>query len=154
SLLQVARRLDSHPFGSPDAVEVQPDGLANPVGTERGWRRSIYVRQRRKEIPTLLDNFDFPQMTPNCIERFASTVASQALTLMNDALTHRRAAAFARRVMAEAGSDRASQVERIYLIALSRPPTREERTIGLQGISQLMEAWRKQGGMGREAAAR
>src|SRR5262249_51547474 len=101
SLLQVARRLDSHPFGSPDAVEVQPDGLANPVGTERGWRRSIYVRQRRKEIPTLLDNFDFPQMTPNCIERFASTVASQALTPMNDALTHRLAAAFARRVMAE-----------------------------------------------------
>jgi hypothetical protein len=153
SLLQVAGRLLATPFGMPDAVLVQPDGLVTPAGTPHGWRRSIYVLQRRKEIPTLLDNFDFPQMTPNCIERFPSTVSSQALTLMNDGWIHRLADAFARRVRKEAGADPARQVERVYLIALSRPPTPQERAIGLQALARLTEAWRKNRRPGQEAPA-
>jgi mono/diheme cytochrome c family protein len=153
SLLQVAGRLLATPFGMPDAVQVQPDGLVTPAGTAHGWRRSIYVLQRRKEIPTLLENFDFPQMTPNCIERFPSTVSSQALTLMNDAWIHRLAAAFARRVRKEGGTDPARQIERVYLIALSRPPTSQERAIGLQALARLTEAWRKTGRTGQEAPA-
>ena len=84
-----------------EAVEVRPDGLATPVGTERGWRRSLYVLQRRKELPTLLESFDFPQMTPNCIERVHTTVASQALNLMNDTWVRQLAGAFARRVASD-----------------------------------------------------
>ena len=77
TLLAVAGRLDETAFGPADAVEARPDGTFAAVGTVKGWRRSIYVRQRRTEIPTLLEDFDLPAMNPNCIERPMSTVAPQ-----------------------------------------------------------------------------
>jgi hypothetical protein len=125
ALLQVGARLDPRLFDPPAPVEVRPDGLVTPMGTERGWRRSIYVPQRRKEVPTLLESLDFPQMTPNCIKRTHTTVASQALHMMNDALVQQLAGAFARRVAKEAGADPTRRIERAYWIALSRPPTTE-----------------------------
>jgi hypothetical protein len=143
SLLQVAGQLDRHPFGMPDAVQVLPDGLVTPAGTEHGWRRSIYVLQRRKEIPTLLESFDYPLMAPNCVERFPSVVASQALTMLNDALIHHLAAAFAQRVSQEACADPARRVDRVYWVALNRPPTSAERAMGSQALVQLTTAWGK-----------
>ena len=80
NLLAVGSRLDPRAFDAPDPVDVRPDGLVTPLGL----RRSVYVLQRRKDVPTLLENFDFPQMTPNCIERTHTTVPLQALNLMND----------------------------------------------------------------------
>jgi cytochrome c553 len=145
TLLQVARRLDPRPLDPPDGVAVRPDGLVTPVGTERGWRRSIYVLQRRKELPTLLESFDFPQMTPNCIGRVQTTVASQALNLMNDALVRQLAGALADRLAREAGADPSGRVERVYRIALSRPPTTEERTVGVRALAELTRAWAKVG---------
>jgi hypothetical protein len=149
ALLQVALRLDTRSLDPPDPVEVRPDGLVTPIGTERGWRRSIYVLQRRKELPTLLESLDFPQMTPNSIERVQTTVASQALNLMNDALVRELAGAFACRVAKEAGNDPARRIERAYWIALSRPPTPEERTVGVGALAELTQAWAKQSRPGR-----
>jgi hypothetical protein len=124
---------------------VRDDGLVTPLGTERGRRRSVYVLQRRKEVPTLLESFDLPQMTPNCVERTHTTVALQALNMMNDALVRESAGAFARRVAGEAGADPAGRVERAYRIALSRPPTKEERDIGLRALEELTREWAKHG---------
>ena len=76
-----------------------------PIGTERGWRRLIYVKQMRKQLPTHLENFDFPQMNPNCIERRDSTVAPQALHLMNNGMVGQLAEHFAERVAREAGAE-------------------------------------------------
>src|SRR5262249_18360043 len=141
ALLQVGNRLDLRPFGAPDPVDVRPDGLVIPIGTERGWRRSVYVLQRRKELPTLLENFDFPQMTLNCVERTHTTVALQALNLMNDSLVRELADAFACRVAREAGAEASQRIERAYWIALSRPPTPQERGIGLRILAEMTEAW-------------
>jgi cytochrome c553 len=141
ALLQVGDRLDRRPFDAPDPVDVRPDGLVTPMGTERGWRRSVYVLQRRKELPTLLETFDFPQMTLNCVERPHTTVALQALNLMNDSLVRELAGAFARRVAREAGAEPAHRIERAYWIALSRPPTPEERGIGLRALAEMTQAW-------------
>ncbi len=109
TLLMVAGRLDENRFGPADAVQVRPDGLVTPSGTPRGWRRLIYVQQFRKQIPTNLEVFDFPQMNPNCIERRDSTVAPQALYLMNNSMVRELAEQFARRVQAEAGPNRAKE---------------------------------------------
>jgi cytochrome c553 len=141
TLLQAADRLDPRAFDPPDPVDVQPDGLVTPTGTDRGWRRSIYVLQRRKDLPTLLESFDFPQMVPNCTQRTQTTVASQALNLMNDGLVQSLAGAFARRVAREAGPDPAARIERAWWIALSRPPSAEERDISLRGLAELTAAW-------------
>ena len=63
-------------------------GRAGDAGRRRneGWRRSIYVLQRRKELPTLLESFRLPADGPEL--RRAGAVRpwpSQALHLMNDA---------------------------------------------------------------------
>lgn len=126
SMLLVAGKLDETPFGRPDRVTVRSDGLVTPKGTDRGWRRLIYVQQARKSIPTHLESFDYPQMNPNCLERRDSIVPTQALYLMNDGLVYQLAEQFARRVQKEAGQDPASQIDRAFRIALSRPPTAEE----------------------------
>jgi mono/diheme cytochrome c family protein len=143
TLLQVGDQLDRRPFDPPDPIEARPDGLVTPRGTERGWRRSVYVLQRRKELPSLWESFDFPAMGPNCIERAHTTVASQALNLLNDGLVRQLAGAFARRVAREAGADPSGRIERAYRIALSRPPTPDERTIGLRALAELTRSWAK-----------
>ena len=143
TLLLVAGRLDESRFGPADAVQTRPDGLVTPIGTASGWRRIIYVAQTRKQIPTHLENFDYPQMNPNCVERRDSTVAPQALHLFNNGLVHQLAEQFARRVSLEAGTDPSKRIEWIYLISLSRPPTDVEKKLGLEALEKLTDQWDK-----------
>jgi hypothetical protein len=143
TLLLVAGRLDETPFGPPDPVEVRGDGLVTPARTARGWRRSVYVTQQRKQLPTLLETFDLPQMNPSCLERRDSTVAPQALHLMNDGRVQELAGCFAERVAREAGADPARQVEWVYRSALGRPPTTEEKGIGTEALCRFTAEWVK-----------
>ena len=135
-------------------MKARADGLVSPVGTEAGWRRSIYVSQTRKQVVTLLEDFDLPQMNPNCSERRDSTVAPQALHLMNNAMIQTLAESFARRVEAESGDDPARQVDRASWIAFGRPPSDEERAVGLEALARLTEGWRSQPAGAGEPAAR
>jgi hypothetical protein len=151
AMLLVAGRLDETRFGPADPVRVRPDGLATPAATERGWRRLVYVQQLRKKIPTHLETFDFPQMNPNCVERRDSTVAPQALHLMNNGMVEQLAAAFAARVRSEAGTDPGRQVETTYLIALSRRPSREEKKLGVESLRKFSGEWAAAGTIDREA---
>lgn len=144
TFLQVAGRLEETPFGPGDAVQVRPDGLVTPAGTTRGWRRLIYVRQTRKQVPTHLENFDFPAMNPNCIERRDSTVAPQALYLMNNSMIDKLAEGFAQRVRREAGADLAHQIQRVYWIALGRRATPEEEKTGMDAMRKLVDTWSEQ----------
>jgi hypothetical protein len=143
TLLLVAGRLDQTRYGPADAVRSRPDGLVTPVGTARGWRRLIYVQQTRKQMATHLENFDFPQMNPNCIERRESTVAPQALYLMNNGMIEELAADFAQRVRQEAGASVPDQVQRIYGLALSRSPSEEEERLGRNALQTFADQWAK-----------
>jgi len=137
TMLLIAGRLDETRYGVPAPVQVRGDGLVTPVATGKGWRRSIYVQQRRSTIPTMLDNFDFPAMTPNCVDRVDSTVATQALHMMNNGMVDDLADSFAKRVAQEAGDDPKQQVEKLYWMALSRPPDDEERKLSLESLAKL-----------------
>jgi hypothetical protein len=143
TVLSVAGRLNETQYGPPDALEVRGDGLVTPAGSARGWRRMIYVQLQRKIVATHLENFDFPQMNPNCVERRDSTVAPQALHLMNNGMVQRLAEDFARRVRDQAGADSGGQVEWVYLIALSRVPTEEEKQLGQTTLARLIKQWQK-----------
>jgi hypothetical protein len=144
SLLLVAGRLDESRFGPADQVQVRRDGLVTPTGTAKGWRRLIYVQQTRKQLATHLETFDFPQMNPNCIERRDSTVAPQALHMLNNAMIEQLAADFAKRVRREAGNDLGRQIAAVYLIALSRAPTSDEKKIGREALNKLADEWARQ----------
>ena len=141
TVLKVAGRLDETPFGPPDKVDVRADGLVTAVGNSRGWRRSIHVQQRRKEIPSILEAFDLPQMNPNCLARPNSIVATQALHLMNNGMIHQLAESLAERLLREVGPNPPDQIKRLYLIAFSRPATAEEVQTTLEALTRLTSKW-------------
>jgi mono/diheme cytochrome c family protein len=141
SLLAAAGRLDTTPFGPPDPVDVGGDGLVTARGTGSGGRRSIYVLHRRTKLPTILDNFDSPQMGPNCIERGESIVAPQALHLLNNAAVHELAGHFAARVAQEAGADRDAQIVRVHQLALGTTPGADELPVAREALEQMTRRW-------------
>ena len=134
TMLLVSGRLDETPFGVPGPVEVRDDGLVTQIETPKGFRRSIYVRQRRTQLATVLDNFDLPPMNPNCSERTESTVSLQALYLLNNGLVHRLADLTASRIKAEAGNDVNKQIDTLYWRALSREPGEDEKRAALEAL--------------------
>ena len=140
SLLVLAGRLDTQPSGPPDGVQVRGDGLVTSQPSDRGYRRTIFVQQRRKEIPTVLEVFDLPQMSPNCIERPNSTVAPQALFLQNNGLVRELAASFAERVLAESET-RAGRIDVAFRWAYGRPATPEELDQSLAAVEGLAGRW-------------
>jgi len=140
TLLLISGRLDETPFGYPDRVNVRADGLVTAEGTENGWRRSIYVEHNRKQNMTILECFDLPRPTPNCLERKQSTVAPQALHLLNNQTIDKLTLSFADRVTHEAGADLAEQIQKCYDLALSRPPAPAEEKLALQALGQLRQA--------------
>jgi mono/diheme cytochrome c family protein len=139
SLLAVSGRLERRLFGSP--VPVMPDGtgqivlgvdLRDGAGYINGqpvllgndlYRRSIYVQVRRSMPLAVLETFDAPGTSPNCERRTFSTVAPQALLLMNSEFMVETATRFARRIRQEAGSEPNAQVERAWRLAYGRSPT-------------------------------
>lgn len=141
SLLAVSGKLDDTPFGPPADVDVRGDGLVTVKRPDGGGRRSIYVLHRRTKLPTILESFDSPQMGPNCVERGESIVAPQALHMLNNATVHDLAAHFARRVLAEAGADQDSQLNRIHQLAFGMIPSDDVRTLAHQTLAEFTRQW-------------
>lgn len=143
TMLMVAGKLDDSVSGPPVKLAVQADGLATPMGTQRGYRRLIYVQQQRKIVATHLENFDYPQMNPNCLERRDSLVAPQALYMLNNKMVYELAESFAQRIENEVGDEVSGQIDRAHLIALCRTPGDEERKLSSAALERLREQWSK-----------
>ena len=125
----------------PDEIDVKPDGEVVAKDAAEGQRRSIYVQQRRSKPVTMLEAFDAPQLKPNCLRRSNSTVASQALQMMNSEILRTSSRYMAGRVIDAVGEDPAAQVDRLYVTALGRPPSLEERTDGVFTLTEMTKAW-------------
>ncbi len=145
SLHFVSGQLDLAIGGPPDSVSVDRDGLVSIVPTENGtWRRSVYLQYRRTEIPTMMDTFDYPEMGPNCLIRSVSTVSPQSLMLMNNDHIRQLAADFAQRVekLVAGSPELDATVDAVYQLALSRSPSANERTLGIEALRNLEAAWK------------
>jgi hypothetical protein len=94
-------------------------------------RRSLYVFVRRNLRYPFFEAFDRPDTNASCPKRPVTTIAPQALSLLNSELSTKTARALAGRAEREAASrslalaDPAhsdARIERAYRIALGRPP--------------------------------
>ena len=141
TVLKVSQRLDPEPFGPPDEIEVKADGEVIAKDSARGQRRSIFIQQRRSKPVTMLEVFDAPQLKPNCLRRTQSTVASQALQMMNSELLRTNSRYMAGRIIDQAGEDPVAQVQHAYLTALGRPPTGDERDDAVFTLNEMTKAW-------------
>ncbi|MEZ6153943.1 MAG: PSD1 and planctomycete cytochrome C domain-containing protein [Pirellulaceae bacterium] len=101
----------------------------DPLPSQRN-RRSLYAEKIRGLRDPFLESFNQPSPDKACEMRETSTVAPQALTLVNSVETRDRALAFAVRLLSEKGSD-AQIVSRAFEIALSRAATPTEVEICL-----------------------
>ncbi len=153
ALLDLAGRLNLAQFGPADPVNLAGDGLVTSVARAGVWRRSIYVLKRRTQRLTILDNFDRPRMSPNCVERSESTVAPQALHLMNNRMVHELSLATAERLLATAPDDRQQQVRQLYLMAMGRPPLPSEEHAALEALDALAHKWKEHSAGDKQVAA-
>jgi hypothetical protein len=110
-------------------------------------RRSVYAPVFRNALPEIFEAFDFPSPSLVTGQRSASTTATQALFLMNHPFVRERAAAAARRLLAEPLDDGAARIDRAYRRALGRPPTAAECALALRhvhsahGVGDAEAAW-------------
>ena len=93
---------------------------------EENGRRTIYVFQRRSLTMPLVDVFDGAPMSQSCAARPETTVAPQALTLLNGEFCREEAKYLADRVRREAGEDLRLQIDRAFKLAFARAPSTAE----------------------------
>ncbi len=135
-MLAVAGTLDRstggptvRPYIDPDLWQSSTSRVwgGSEIGDPETWRRSIYVFSKRSIRYPMFEAFDQPDMVSSCAVRNTSTVAPQALLLMNNAAIFRQAKFFAQRLLTDAGADVGAQVERAFELALARPPRAQEK---------------------------
>ena len=143
-MLAVAGTLDRTLYGPPVPVYVSPYMDGDPRGKPKSGpvdgagRRSVYLNVRRNYLSDMFLTFDYPQPISTIGRRGASTVASQALYLMNSEFVQGQAEKWAARVTA-AGADPAARIAQMYAEAFGRPPGPSETAEAL-GFVRTMEA--------------
>jgi hypothetical protein len=81
---------------------------------------------KRSLLLPLLTAFDFADTTQPCVQRNVTTVAPQALALLNNDFVHQQSEALASRVEKEAAADLPSRIERAWWLAMGRAPAPAE----------------------------
>ena len=140
------QRLEAEPFR--DALLAVSGSLDKSMGgpafRDPGIpRRTLYlmtIRSDRSNYRTLFDAADPTSIVDN---RTHSTVAPQALFLMNDPFVLDRAKLLADTMLKDGSLDRRLKIERLYELLYSRPPTDREIEIGLSIVSDAPESWRR-----------
>ncbi len=100
-------------------------------------RRSIYLPVIRSGLYDVFQAFDFADPSTSNGQRVATTVAPQALFMLNDRLVLRTSEAMARRLLALPGLADADRLERAYRSAYGRPPTEPERLRALDYLHRF-----------------
>ncbi|HVU87310.1 MAG TPA: DUF1553 domain-containing protein, partial [Pirellulales bacterium] len=94
-------------------------------------RRSLYLPVVRSALYEPFQAFDFAEPTTIKGDRDSTTVASQALFMMNSEVMNEQSLRLAERLLAEYPSDRAARAKGLYMIAFGRSPTEAEVTRAL-----------------------
>ena len=108
----------------------------NPESTNR---RSIYLPLRRSNLPTLYMLFDFGDATSPEGKRNPTTVATQALFVMNSPLVDREAQALADKTLKNKNTSQ--RIGELYMKVLDRKPDPSEVDAGLTYIQSLRSKW-------------
>ena len=141
TMLQVSGELNHDLGGIPVRPDINPEvafqprqimgGTASvyesdPLPQQRN-RRTIYAEKLRGLRDPFLEAFNQPGPDVSCELRESSTVAPQALTLLNAEEVQDRALAFADRLLMEKGTE-SIVIRRAFELALGRAPSKEEIT--------------------------
>ena len=105
------------------------------VKVEDQNRRSLYVFVRRNLRFPFFEAFDRPDTNASCPKRPVTTIAPQALSLLNSPLSSESAHALAARIEREAGPSLDAKIDHVYLITLGRRPDKAEKALARDFLS-------------------
>jgi hypothetical protein len=157
SILALSGKLNLQIGGPSVYTKVPAEILAGASMPNAAWgkspedqqnRRSIYVFIKRSLVEPVLGTFDLADTDSSCPVRFATTVPTQALTMLNSSFFSEQAASLAQRLVKEAGDDPAAQAARALELALSRQATEQE----IERSVQLMQDWQVRDGASAQQA--
>jgi len=136
---EIALRLGGpsfHPSISPEALEglSKKSGAWQESAAEEQLRRSLYMFSQRSLLAPQLTTFDFPDTTLPCGQRDVTTVAPQALAMMNGQFVLDRSRALARRVLATSPADDA--LTTAWRLAAGRDPTDDEVRLAQRYVAE------------------
>ena len=129
----------------PEVIEANPAFLDDNAQKTKGWypspkvdqyARSIFLVQKRNTRVPFLETFDLPENSSSCARRNVSTVAPQALSMLNGDFAVEAAQAFAARVRQEAGNDEEDAITHAFELAFQRPPTSRELAATLEFLNR------------------
>jgi len=115
SLLSVSGTLDKNMFGKGSLDQNQT-------------RRSVYFTVKRGQLIPMLTLFDAPDAMQGIATREQSTVAPQALAMLNSPIIRGMATKFAARVRPNAETSIDQAIDSAYQIAIGRPASDSEKT--------------------------
>lgn len=152
SLLLCSGRLDRSMGGPSFKAPINEEALEGlsrkgdaykASSAEESRRRGVYMFSKRSLAVPMMAVFDSCDTTAPTGRRDVSTVAPQALTLLNNEWVHSESYAMAARAIA-AGSDRKQRVAAAWRIVLSREPTDREKDASIEFVSR----WQTSSGSG------
>jgi len=128
AMLSVSGLLDTTMFG-PGTLD------------EQMKRRSLYFFQKRSKLVESLQLFDAPQLLTSIGARPSTTIAPQALLLLNSPIARTAARALADRVASPSADSSAGAVEQAWWLALGRAPSDLERQSSARFIERQLESY-------------
>ncbi len=141
---QPARRLEAEVIR--DAIlaasgDLDPKLFGPGTLDEKSKRRSIYFTVKRSKLVPMMVIFDAPEALSGMAERPTTTIAPQALHLLNNPQVRQSARSFARRIAPDATTPIDAAIRQAYLITLARQPTRAELDDGVTFVAQQMRTY-------------
>ena len=107
-------------------------------------RRSVYVPVFRNTLPELFSTFDFADPNIQVGSRSSSTIAPQALLLMNSPFVIEQAKLAAENLLKRGELTHPERINRVYLQIVGRTPTAKERELAKSFIDDSLDVDRWQ----------
>jgi cytochrome c553 len=134
AMLAVSGKLSAaRPKGSPaqdmkviELTDTNPLAKKLQEAAATSFHRSIYLPLLRGLTPRALEVFDFAEQGLVTGSRDSTTVATQALYLLNDAFVRQQALGLAQRIQKQSELDDAGRIDAAYRLALGRSATAKE----------------------------
>ncbi len=149
AILAVSGTLNTQMFGAAVKAPIAPEAIQarnmkdpypkDVKDTPATRRRSIYMFHKRVVQQPLMQAFDGPDAQASCGRRENTTVAPQALALLNDKFVRARSMDFAQRVEKEAGAKLEAQVRLAWRLALGREPSAAELESGTAFVQAQLQ---------------
>ncbi len=117
-----------------------PDAIWKPFDERDASRRTVYSFVKRSMVVPLLEVLDLCDTTRSAAQRSVTSVAPQALAMLNGDFVNRQSQHLATRLEREAGADRRAQVVLAWRLTLCREPAEREVTAMLQFLEQSQPA--------------